>query len=120
MRVLFDTNILVDYLNGIDAARQEIGRYGHGMISTVTWVEVMVGASTDDEDAIRAFLDRFAQVRLDATVAELAVGIRRQARIRLPDAIIWASARSEDALLVTRNSRDFPADAPDVRIPYVL
>jgi predicted nucleic acid-binding protein len=120
VRVLFDTNILIDYLNGIDAAREEIGRHENGMISTVTWVEVMVGASADEEDAIRAFLDRFAQVRLDATVAELAVGIRRQGRIRLPDAIIWASARSEDALLVTRNSKDFPNDAPDGRIPYVL
>jgi len=40
--------------------------------------------------------------------------------MRLPDAIIWASAQSQDALLVTRNARDFPANAPDVRIPYQL
>jgi hypothetical protein len=38
--------------------------------------------------------------------------------MRLPDAIIWASAKSENALLVSRNSKDFPADAPGVRMPY--
>ena len=48
------------------------------------------------------------------------MAIRRAQRIRLPDAIIRASARSESALLVTRNSKDFPADEPDVRVPYRL
>lgn len=120
MKVLFDTNILIDYLNGIDAAREEIAAYPHPMISTITWVEVMVGSQIDEEVAVRQFLDRFLQVQLDATVAERAVSIRRQTRIRLPDAIIWASAQMEDALLVTRNSKDFSRLAPDVRIPYSL
>jgi predicted nucleic acid-binding protein len=39
-------------------------------------------------------------------------------RLRLPDAVIWASARAESALLVTRDTRDFPGDDPGVRIPY--
>jgi predicted nucleic acid-binding protein len=38
--------------------------------------------------------------------------------MRLPDAIIWASAKRENALLVTRNIRDFPEHEPGVRIPY--
>jgi predicted nucleic acid-binding protein len=120
VKVLFDTNILIDYLNGIDAAREEIAAYPHPMISTITWVEVMVGSQIDEEVAVRQFLDRFLQVQLDATVAERALSIRRQTRIRLPDAIIWASAQMEDALLVTRNSKDFSRLAPDVRIPYSL
>jgi predicted nucleic acid-binding protein len=120
VKVLFDTNILIDYLNGIDAAREEIAAYPHPMISTITWVEVMVGSQIDEEVAVRQFLDRFLQVQLDATVAERAVSIRRKTRIRLPDAIIWASAQMEDALLVTRNSKDFSRLAPDVRIPYSL
>jgi predicted nucleic acid-binding protein len=120
VKVLFDTNILIDYLNGIDAAREEITAYPHPMISTITWVEVMVGSQIDEEVAVRQFLDRFLQVQLDATVAERAVSIRRKTRMRLPDAIIWASAQMEDALLVTRNSKDFSRLAPDVRIPYSL
>jgi hypothetical protein len=44
--------------------------------------------------------------------------IRKKFRIRLPDAIVWATARTNGCLLVTRNARDFPAKEPGVRIPY--
>jgi predicted nucleic acid-binding protein len=40
--------------------------------------------------------------------------------MRLPDAIIWASADVHSMLLVTRNTKDFPADLPGIRIPYML
>jgi len=35
-----------------------------------------------------------------------------------PDAIVLASAAAESCLLVTRNTKDFPADDPRVRFPY--
>ena len=35
-------------------------------------------------------------------------------------AIVWATARAQDCLLVTRNQKDFPADEPGVRQPYTL
>lgn len=37
-----------------------------------------------------------------------------------PDSIVWATARCEGCLLVTRNSKDFPPTEPGVRIPYVV
>ena len=49
MKALFDTNILIDYLNGIDAARQEIARYEHPSISLITWMEVLVGTTAEEE-----------------------------------------------------------------------
>lgn len=121
MKALFDTNILIDYLNGIEAARDEMARYETAMISPITWMEVMVGAASEDEDiALRAFLGRFTIVPVSMAVSERAVELRRQYRMRLPDAIIQASALAESSLLVTRNSRDFPEDHPGVRIPYRL
>lgn len=118
MKALLDTNILIDYLNGVDAARREISLYRQPMISPITWMEVMVGVAEDEEPVVRAFLSRFTQVEIDSDVAETAVAIRREHNIRLPDAIIWASAQRNNALLVTRNSRDFPEDHPGVRVPY--
>ena len=118
MKGLLDTNILIDYLNGIEAARREIAAYSSPMISVITWMEVMIGAGREDEAAIRGFLSRFTLVPLSQQVAEITVELRRGRRLRLPDAIIWASARSEDALLVSRNSKDFPPDEPGVRMPY--
>lgn len=44
--------------------------------------------------------------------------LRRGSRLKLLDALVWASARSESALLVTRNTKDFPEDDPGVRVPY--
>jgi len=120
MKALLDTNILIDYLNGIDAARDEIERYDTVMISTITWMEVMVGTKKEEEATVRAFLSHFVQVPVSSDVAERAVAIRQQSRLRLPDAIIWASAKNENALLVSRNSKDFPHDAPDVRVPYEI
>ena len=118
MRALLDTNILIDHLNGVAAARTEIARYDAPAISVITWMEVMVGAAPDVEAGTRRFLDCFKLVPIDAPVAERAATIRRQTRIRLPDAIIWASAAAHDMLLVTRNTRDFPPDDPGVRVPY--
>lgn len=118
MKALLDTNILIDYLNGVAAAKDEIARYEKALISTITWMEVMVGTQKNEEAAIRAFLARFGQIAVNQDVAELAVTLRQETGLRLPDAIIWASAKSENALLVSRNSKDFPPHAPDVRMPY--
>lgn len=120
MRALFDTNILLDHLNGIAAARDEIARYDAPAISVVTWMEVMEGAAPAVEAATSRFLDGFTLVPVDARVAGRAAAIRRATGLRLPDAIIWASAAAHDMLLVTRNTKDFPRDDPGVRIPYAV
>ena len=120
MKALLDTNILVDYLNGIAAAKEEIGRYERPLISMITWMEVLVGARPGEEASLRAFLRGFDCVAIDAPVAEAAVLLRRARRLKLPDAIILASAQAAGALLVTRNTKDFPPDEPGVRLPYRL
>jgi predicted nucleic acid-binding protein len=120
MKALLDTNILIDYLNGIRHAKDEIRRYERPLISMVTWMEVMVGVRPEDEAVVRSFLSGFDRVDLDQGVAEQAVELRQRHRLRLPDAIIWASARRQGALLVTRNTKDLPPEEPDVRIPYSL
>jgi hypothetical protein len=119
VKALVDTNILIDFLNGSAAARQELEIYDDAAISIVTWMEVMVGAPEAAADATRAFLGRFGLVEIDGVVADAAVQLRRSRRIKLPDAIVWASARVQGRLLVTRNTRDFPTDDPGVRTPYL-
>lgn len=117
---LFDTNILIDYLNAVPQAAEELDRYDTAAISIVTWMEVLAGAQPDLSDATRRFLAGFRIIFLETSIAERAVEIRRQYRIKLPDAVIWATAETNSMLLVTRNSKDFPTDAPGVRLPYVL
>ncbi|HEX2721655.1 MAG TPA: type II toxin-antitoxin system VapC family toxin [Gemmatimonadaceae bacterium] len=119
LNAVVDTNILIDYLNGSDDARRELEAFDAIYISLVSWMEVLVGAAEGEEEVeIREFLRRFSVHPVDEGIAERAVEIRRRNRIRLPDAIIWATAQHLGLLLVTRNSRDFPSNNPGVRIPY--
>ena len=121
MNPVIDTNILIDYLNGSGKARRELQLYQEPSISLITWMEVMVGAKdTDEEIILRGFLSRFQLMPLTPDIAETAVHLRREFRIRIPDAIIWATAQTGNTLLVTRNSRDFPNSHPGIRMPYKL
>lgn len=120
VKALFDTNILVDYLNAVPQARTELRRYSEKAVSIVTWMEVMVGANDDVEAATRSFLSSFDLIALDGEIAERAVSLRRSHHIKLPDAIIWATAQAHAMLLVTRNTKDFSAGDPGLRMPYRL
>ncbi|MDO9053556.1 MAG: type II toxin-antitoxin system VapC family toxin [Gallionella sp.] len=115
---LFDTHILIDYLNGIEQAKTELDRYSDKAISLVTWMEVMVGATPETEAIIRGFLSGFVNLPIDEQVAVAAVALRKKHKIKLPDAIVWASAQVESRLFITRNTKDFSPDEPGVRVPY--
>jgi len=121
VRALFDTNILVDYLNGHRQAADEIGRYDERFISRISWMETLAGVPRGgDEEGTRRFLECFELIEVGASIAERAVAIRREAGLKLPDAIILATAREAGALLVTRNTKDFSPSWPEVKEPYKL
>ena len=116
---VFDTNILIDYLIGRDQAQKELDRYSRRAISIVTWMELQIGSRSDAEaDVIDLFLREFRVIDITRPLARRAIEIRRGTRVRLPDAIIWATAQMESAILVTRNTKDFPKSDPGIRIPY--
>jgi hypothetical protein len=65
-------------------------------------------------------LTPFDVVEIDARIAAAAADIRHRTRMKLLDAFILATAQVNGAILVTRNTKDFPATMPGVRIPYTL
>lgn len=116
---LFDTNILVDYLNGIEQAKKELDRYADKAISLITWMEVMVGATPETEAITRSFLHGFVNLPVNGQVGDAAVALRKKKhKIKLPDAIVWATAQVNGRILVTRNTKDFLHDEPGIRVPY--
>ncbi|MCX8049544.1 MAG: type II toxin-antitoxin system VapC family toxin [Methylohalobius sp.] len=118
LKALFDTNILIDYLNGLEPAREVFGQHSDPAISLVTWMEVLAGARGEkDELVLRAFLSRFEVFPITWEVAERAILKRRKYRLRLPDALIWATAEMHGRVLVTRNTRDFPSEDVSVFFP---
>ena len=120
MIAVFDTNIVIDALNGVAEADAEYIRYERVLISRITWMEVLIGAEGDEAE-LRDFLEtHFEIISLDVAVAETAIQLRREHRLRLPDAIIWATARVNDAVLVTRNTKDFDPTWEGIHLPYAL
>lgn len=121
MRAVFDTNILIDYLKGIPQAAAEVERYEEKWISVITFMEVLAGVETPEEAVVvRRFLAAFKTMDLNTAVSERAVHLCREKKLKLPDAIVYASARELGCALLTRNTKDFKAEWPDTREPYRL
>ena len=118
---LFDTNILIDHLNGIKEATKELQRSDNLAISVITWIEVMTGAENKAQETIlRAFLNSFQCLPVTNAVAERAAENRRARKFKLPDAMILATAEAAGRTLVTRNVKDFPSGTGGVRVPYQI
>ncbi|MBO0749647.1 MAG: PIN domain-containing protein [Porphyrobacter sp.] len=121
----FDANIVIDALTGYQPAKGEIRRaIGAGTRawnSRIVWIEVMSKGSVRNLRDAEIFLSGFAIDELDAEIAERAAALRRErARLKAPDAIILATALVRGRVLVTRNTKDFPAQMPGIRVPYTL
>lgn len=101
--VLIDTDVLVDHLRG---ARRLPTPRGRGCYSTVTRCELFAGRHVD-EDVVRRVLAPFSVLPADVNVAELAGRLRRTTGLRVPDALIAATAIENGLRLWTRNLRDF-------------
>jgi predicted nucleic acid-binding protein len=121
MKAVIDSDILIDYLQGIEEAKIEINRYRAPLYSIISWMEIMCGAETDEErESAENLFASMKRVDLSKTIAEKAVEERKTQKLKLPDAIILASADAEGCILVTRNTKDFDGNDPRVRFPYSL
>ena len=116
----FDTNILIDWLNDSARAIAELSRYRRHRISRVVWTEVLAGEPLERRDGIEQVISHFEVVEIDARIAAAAADIRYRHKMKLLDAYILATAQVNGAILVTRNTKDFPANMPGIRVPYTL
>jgi predicted nucleic acid-binding protein len=120
-----DANILIDSLLEHDPAQREIMRIAASgarmWISRMAWIEVLSkGNDTVVREAI-GFLSRFGLDEIDDEISLRAAALRRdRPRLKSPDAIILATAQIRGRVLVTRNTKDFPAEMPGIRVPYQL
>lgn len=118
---VLDTVILVDALMGVEQAKRELLARRRHWISRISWTEILAGASPDDDGEAEDFLRYFSVIEVSEEIGRRAALIRSQQKsITLPDAIIWASAQTTGRILVTRNTRNFPAKMPGIRVPYTL
>lgn len=98
---LVDTDVLVDHLRG---TRRLTAPYPVAY-SVVTRAELFAGRA-DEEDRIRNLLAAMREIPVDRAIAERAGRLRRHG-LRMPDALIAASALENGLSVLTRNRRDF-------------
>ena len=101
---LLDTNVVLYFLGGRLTNPLPLGQY---LVSVITEIELLSypSLSSDEEIQIRDFLSKITVVEIDGSIKELAIALRKQYRLRLPDAIIAATAQSLNATLFTNDAR---------------
>src|SRR5580658_11028618 len=114
MRWLLGSNVLIDALaglpHGVRVLEEARKRPDVSVIySTITRIEVLgfPNLSEQEETAIRRLLNEFEEVAITNAVVERAIQIRKSVRIKIPDALIAASADTGQAVVITRNTDDF-------------
>lgn len=109
---LLDTNILIYYFNGemeeeVKNRTTQIMRESF-QISVISKMEFLGFPFSPEEKQQATQLIAFAQiVPLNDEIVQKVIETREKKRIKLPDAIIAATAIYTSSVLVTRNTKDF-------------
>lgn len=71
-----------------------------------------------EEKFIQELLELFNMLYIDRQIADKVIEIRKKERIKLPDAIIAATAISNELSLITRNINDFKKIEVSISNPF--
>jgi toxin FitB len=103
--LLVDTDVCIDHLAGRSRLSGRRTRLGY---SVITRAELRAGANSAVEaEQIRRLLGAMTEYPVDRQIAEEAGRIRQEVGIRLPDALIAATALVNGLTVDTRNLSDF-------------
>ena len=117
-KFLLDTNVVIEYLSGSISQsgtkwlNNIVGSKFH-LLSIINKIELLGFQSKESEYALLSelekseFIESATLVPLTEAIANITIGLRRDYKIKLPDAIIAATCVSGNISLVTLNVSDF-------------
>ncbi len=111
--ILIDTNIFVDHLRNFTPAVkffESIVEREDVYFSAITEAELIAGKANDDEykrEKLLHFLYRWDKIPVDNPLVITAGDLARRCNLSIPDAIIAATALSNDTELITKNIKHF-------------
>lgn len=121
VRFVLDTNVILYFLGGRLAEPLPVGPYA---ISVISELELLAypGLTLSEEQRVRAFLADIAATDLTQAIKSHAVELRKRYSLKLPDAIVAATALALDATLLTNDQRllalkEVPTRMLPIKIP---
>lgn len=113
MKFLFDTNIFLSYLAGQDSVKHLFQRKflecNEVITSRIVRIELLSfeKLTSSEESIIQEMLDQFFLVPITVEIEDLAISLRRKYKLKIPDAIIAATAYHTSSILMTADVKDF-------------
>jgi hypothetical protein len=109
---LIDTNVVIDFLGNKLPLSSQV--FMNGVIdatpnfSIITKIELLGFNMAENHFQILSdFIDEALVFAIDDKVVTACIEIRKKHKIKLPDAIIAATALAHNMVLITRNTSDF-------------
>ncbi len=101
MKYLLDTNGLI-YLLSRKGKFPEFMQDDKMFISFISYIELLAGIKEEEIKAeILIFLQGFQIIYSDEEITETTLRFRKNLRLKIPDAIIGATALQQNAILIT-------------------
>lgn len=106
-RSLLDSNVILGLIKGHEPAVSMVRQHGSETLqfaySSISRMEVLgfPAITTEEETAIAAMLGRLQHLPVTMAIEDAAISLRRAHKIRLPDAIILATAQIHRLTLLT-------------------
>jgi predicted nucleic acid-binding protein len=109
-KYLIDSNTVIDFFNGkLPNAGRQLLSEAEPVISIITHIELFSGNNIINEEYQQ--LQRFVNIAIiypvNLPIAAETISIRKKYKIKLPDALIAATAIVHNFTLITRNIADF-------------
>ena len=113
MKYLLDTNIIIYHLNGLLNDKTQISINSmltlDLQLSIITKIELLGFKFTSQKQKLstQMFVDNVNWILLTIAIADQAILLRQEYKIKTPDAILAATAILGDYTLVSHNDKDF-------------
>ena len=109
--MIFDTNVIIFISKNIIKVENLISPDIKPSISIITYIEALGYKFETTEDLLymQQICSSFQLVNISDLIVLETINLRKKHRIKLPDAIIYATAIVENVPLLTNNTKDFIA-----------
>ncbi len=117
-KALLDSNVIIEASKNIVALTEIVEKYDYLFTSIICYIEVLGFNFKSEQErvAIEKILNIISIIGIDKEIADLTIEFRKIKKVKLPDALIIATAEKLEADLVTSNTADFKNLTNNIRL----